>query len=450
MKKSKTENTFKKIEIDEQTAEPVIVDVSEEEILKELEKEQAQGVQKADFFQEHEDPKSASKQLVMKKLGIKRNDENTINKRQKLLKAIIAITFIVFVVGVLAFTFYNDFFVQDRDFPSWKELRTILSLGWVYLLLAVASLFLCYLFKALKLSVICKPLTGKFHFKTCFETGIIGHYYNSVTPLAVGGQPFEIYHLSKHGIHGGVASSLPIATYVLNQFAYVIMALTFLVMFKDNTLNISGKLLSSFPTVFTVLAVIGASLCTLLPLLIIIFSLMPRFGSILVRKVMYLGAKLRIVKDPKATTYKTVKNLIHNSQCLKKIFKKPFSATVCFLLSFLEHFSIASIAYFSLKIFNFNSNMANYNAVLEWLQIVQLVIILNCAISFIPTPGNSGAADLSFYLLFTSGLAGGLAFPARAIWRTLSFYSFIIIGFVFAIIRKRVDKRHEKKLYSDL
>ncbi|MBQ7924256.1 MAG: flippase-like domain-containing protein, partial [Clostridia bacterium] len=80
---------------------------------------------------------------------------------------------------------------------------------------------MCFVLKGAKLSVFCKSMTGKFHFKTCFETGIIGHYYNNVTPLAVGGRPFEIYHLSKHGVRGGVATSLPIATFFLNQFAFV-------------------------------------------------------------------------------------------------------------------------------------------------------------------------------------------------------------------------------------
>jgi uncharacterized membrane protein YbhN (UPF0104 family) len=73
-------------------------------------------------------------------------------------------------------------------------------------------------------------------------------------------------------------------------------------------------------------------------------------------------------------------------------------------------------------------------------------MVLYAAISFIPTPGNSGAADASFYTLFKVGLVSvaGLSFPAMLLWRLLSFYSFIIIGFTFTTLKRKSDRRKEK------
>jgi len=434
-----------RIDFDEKTAEPIIVEVPDKEILNILEQEEKSNIAKADFFEQHKNPKNASKQIVMQKLGIDAKEDATINKRQRILKLTVSIIFIIFLVCVFAFTIYKDFFKSDNDFLAWSELKEIFVIGWLFLLGAFLSLFLCYLTKASKLSLYCKTLTGKFHFKTCFETAIIGHYYNFVTPLAVGGQPFEIYHLSKHGVRGGASYSLPITTYVLNQFALVTMGITFLILFKNNTLQTSAELYNSFQPAFLVLTIIGLSLTAIMPLFSIIFSLNPRLGYKIVSLVIFLGGKLKLVKDTKKTTYKLIKSMVRNSQCVKKSFKRPLVSFTCFLLSFVEHFAYLSIAYFTLKIFNFDSNMVEYKPVLEWLQIVQLVLLLNCAISFIPTPGNSGAADLSFFLLFAPGLAAGLAFPAMTIWRMLAFYSFIIIGFIFATIRKRVDKRKRRR-----
>lgn len=441
MKQQKdTQPIINKIEIDEWTHEPIIIEVPEEKIdLQSLAKEEQQII-KADFFEETKDAKSVGKQIVMNGLGLSKKEKENINKRQKLFKLSFTILFIVFVVGVLIFTFYKDFFASgDRKFPSWEELKAIFYTGWKYLAFGTFALFLTYLFKALKLAILCKPLSGKFHFKTCFETGIIGHYYNYVTPLAVGGQPFEIYHLSKHGVHGGVASSLPIATYVLNQFSFVISGMVFMIMFKNNTLEISSELYSTFPPAFTIMAIVGLSLCFIMPFLIFIFCLMPRFGAMLVHLATYIAGKLRIIKNPKKINYKYVKNIVHNTQCLKKIFTKPFHAILCFVLSFGEHLASASIAYFALKAFGFASGTDN--VLLEWLQIVQIVLMLNYAISFIPTPGNAGAADLSFFLLFSTSLAAGLAFPAMVLWRIMAFYSYIVIGFLFATIKKRSDNK---------
>ncbi len=434
-----------KIEIDEKTSEPIIVEMPESELANQAfsDGDESVEIKKADFFEETKDAKTVSRQIVMKGLGLSKKENENINKRQKIFKLVFTIVFIVFVVGVLVFTFYKDFFSSgDRVIPSWDDLVDILYLGWRYFLFGLLALFLCYFFKALKLSILCKSLTGKFHFKTCFETGIIGHYYNYVTPLAVGGQPFEIYHLSKHGVHGGVASALPIATYVLNQFAFVILGIAFMIMYKYNALGMSVKLTSTFHPTFKVLAIIGLSLCFITPFLVFLFSLLPKFGAKLVHLATFLGGKLRLIKNPKKTNYKFVKNIVHNTQCLKKIFTKPIPAILCFLLSFLEHVASASIAYFALKAFGFDSG--ENNIFLEWLQIVQIVMMLTYAISFIPTPGNAGAADLSFFLLFSNNLAAGLAFPAMMLWRIMGFYSFIIIGFLFATLKKRSDKRKER------
>lgn len=424
-----------KIDIDEKTAEPVIVQVSEKELIEKEQREKTARLEKYkqyDFVEKKSD-KSIGKQLAMTRvLGIKKDE--SIGKRQKFYKNLFSVLFIAFVVCVLAFTAYNDFFDSDgqRDPFSWEMLSNVFSSSWQFFLLAVFALFLCYLLKGSKLSIMCKAMTGKWHFGTCFETGIIGHYYNNVTPLAVGGQPFEIYHLAKHGVTGGHATSLPIATYFLNQIAFVILGIVGLICIPYNAL------FSIFPAVFKVMAIIGLTCCAILPFLVIVFSMMPRIGATLVKFVMFLGSKLKIIKRPKETTYKTLKTVIQNSKCLKKFVKRPHAFVPTFILSFLEQVASASIAYFTLKFFGFHSPLVE-SGLIGWIQIVQVCIILNSAISFIPTPGNSGAADLSFYILFKSGLAVGLAFPAMVIWRCLSFYSYIVIGFLFAALKKKSD-----------
>ena len=124
---------------------------------------------------------------------------------------------------------------------------------------------------------------------------------------------------------------------------------------------------------------------------------------------------------------------------MKKITANPFTFIVTYLISLCEWISLCSIAYFSLKFFGYDTT--SVYGLLEWAQILVLSLILYAAISFIPTPGNSGAADLSFFLLFETGLFAGLAFPAMVVWRGLSFYSFIIIGFIFAMLKKKFDNK---------
>lgn len=439
-KGNKTKNTVKKIEFDEKTNEPIIVEISEKEYLAQRAENNSLS-EKNDFVKLKSQKGTRGKLAIERTLGLKK--EENVNKRQRNLKLIVTIAFIVVVVAILAYTAYTDFFASGKKLPSFDELMGIFKQGWLFLVIGVLCLVLAYLCKGAKLSIMCKSLTGKAHFRTCVETGVIGIYYNNVTPLAVGGQPFEIYHLSKHGVHGGVAASLPIATFFLNQFAFVILGIISLIFFNANTLSTPANITGVFPAVFNVLAVIGLICCIAMPSIIVLFSILPKVGAKLVHAVIKLGSKLRIVKNPKETTAKTIKTVVHNSHCIKKITTNPLVFFSTFFLSFIENLASTSIAYFCLKAFGY-SNPA-VSPLIEWLQVVTICFILYASITFIPTPGNSGAADLSFFLLFSAGIqTAGLAFPCMLTWRLLSFYSTIIIGFVFATLKKKSDAKRLK------
>lgn len=423
--KQENQVTYEQFEIDEKTSQIKAVDIEKCSASTDNKKETSSPTKL----------KTIGKQLVMSQLlGI----DNATSRRQRIFKTVTSITFISLVLVVLAWTFFNDF-ASGEPLPSWKVVIKTFGDNWYFLALAFVAILLTYLFKALKLSIMCKSMTKKWHFKTCFETGIFGIYYNNVTPLAVGGQPFEINYLSKHGVHGGVSSSLPIASYFLNQLAFVILGVTSLILFSSNALDIPLHMIDATPTITSILAIIGLFLCMLMPILVVTFSFMPKFGAMLVKFLFRLGSKLKIIKKPEELKYKTTKNVIHNSKCLKKIATNPLVFISSFILSFGETLASCSIAYLTLKFFGFNWPAED---LAEWAQVVQLCLILYAAISFIPTPGNSGAADLSFYLLFKTGLTdsgySGFAFPAMLTWRILSFYIYIIIGFILS-----VRKRHE-------
>ena len=446
MAKKSKRISLNKIEVDEKTSEPKIVKIEEDY-------DPIKAAETADNTVDSakKSQSSVGKQLVMTRiLGIQKYDK-AIDKRQRVLKHLLTAVFLVFVVGVLSFTFYKDFFAPsgEKQAVSFIDILDKLSGTWYYFICALCALFFSYLLKGLKLSVICKSQTGKWHFKTCFETGIIGHYYNCVTPLAVGGQPFEIYHLSRHGVHGGVASSMPIIAFFFSQFAFVCLGIISLVLLNTNVLGVQEGFLKEFPPVFNILAGIGLFLCLSMPALVLTFSLFPRLGAMLVKLFTTLGGKLRFLKDPKKTEYKTLKTVVHNSYCIKKFGSNPFALLSTVLISVGETLAQCSIAYFTLRLFGYDNPDAG--GFREWLQIIQLSVILYAAISFIPTPGNSGAADLSFYLLFTVGVQfAGLSFAAMVLWRILSYYSFVVIGFIFTTLTRKKDHKIDFLGIADL
>ena len=366
-----------------------------------------------------------------------------VNKRQKLFKDICSILFIVFIISVIAITAYNDFFGENagREQATFEEILQILGKNWWCLLIAVFFLFVSFFWKGLKNVVMCKALTGKGYFKLSIETAILGTYYNNVTPLAVGGQPFEIYHLSKHGVRGGAAASIPIASFFLNQLTFVILAVIALTMFNLNVLNAQAMIPESYAPTLSLLTIIGCICFIAMPSMIVLFSIMPKIGSKLVFWVVKLGAKLRILKDPNKTLRSTIKTIVHNSHCLKKLGSTPVAFLLIVLLSFLENFCLSLIPFFVLKTFGFAIEGLTFFQ--EYIVIAIIAYMLLASVSFVPTPGNSGVVDGGFYLLFSGSLVSGLAFPAMMTWRLCSFYGTLIVGF---ILTTHIKNRDAKKL----
>ena len=431
MMENKSEKVnFNKIEIDE-NAEPRIVKATEKEVLENLYPKKEPPIEEVAH--------SMGKQMVMKNvLGI--DKELNVNKRQKILNIVVTTIFVVFVLGVLLITAYNDFFT-GKKLPPFSTVMDTLLTNWYYLPCALLALFFCYFFKGLKLSIMCKARIGKFYFWVCFKTGIVGHYYNHVTPLAVGGQPFEIYYLSKHGVRGGEAAALPVATFFLHQLAFVVLGIVALILYVNQTLP--TKELVTLPTGLNVMATVGLAGCLLMPTLVITFCFLPKIGAAIVKLIVFLGAKFKFIKEPEKQKLKFTKSILQNSRSLKKLAKSPLVLIVSILISFAESLALASICYFTLRFFGFD--IPTMGGFMEWVMLVQICLILYAAISFIPTPGNSGAADLSFYVVFSSALAKtSSAFVAMLSWRILSFYSFIIIGFIFTSISRRIMRRRNK------
>ncbi len=442
-KKTNKPLSFTVIDVDNETKEPVLREITHEEYERRVETD----VNQSPYTTvSEENAESVGKQIVMNKVfGI--DEREAVTKRQKFFKRLLTVLFFVLVLGVLCWTAYKDFFSSEKKLPPKEYLAEIFSNRWYFIFLTVFSVFLCYLFKGIKLSVISKKIRGKYDFGVCMATGLLGLYYNYATPFAMGGQPFEIYYLSKHGFTGSEATSATLSTFILHQIAFVVCGAASIIMLVSNTLKIPDGMMSAIPTVISAVALFGLCLAASVPFFTILFSFNPRICSKIVDFVFFLGGKLKIVKSPEESRQKTVNGIVSNANCLKRLSKMPVLFTAETLLSFAEQLANCSIAYFTLKFFGFNWNAQN--GIMEWLQVVQLCFILYSAISFIPTPGNSGAADLSFYLLFDTGLGisassayGGLAFPAMLVWRFFSFYVYIIIGFVFTAI----DKKRKNKL----
>ena len=360
------------------------------------------------------------------------SNEKAIEKRQVIFKKIFTALFVILTVGVLAMTAYKDF--SADNIASFSEIMSHFAKNWYYFLLAILCFVLTYVFEGLKLSFMLKATTGKFRFRLCLETAVYYRYYDYITPLGTGGQPFAIYHLSKRGVETGAALSLPLASFFFYQVGFAVLVIAGLIFNACNVLNLNQYITPAL----TGLAIAGLFLGLIFPTLIIVFSLMPKTCGKLVTFFIKLASKLKLVKNPDALIEKSMNSVRHNTECIKQIAKNKLVFGLSILFGILQHLALSSIAYFTLKGFSFNDPL---NGFYEWSQMMIVAMLMYSAVSFVPTPGNSGAADLTFYAVFSATLVAGISFTAMITWRILCYYSYVVIGFIVVMANKRKAKK---------
>jgi len=333
------------------------------------------------------------------------------NKKSKK-KKILGISLFVLNIILVSIVFYNFAHEQGGILP----LNTLFAKHpkWRFLWIALGLYFACVIFNTLKFAILIKNRTGKFRFWFSLKLATIGRYYDQITPLGTGGQPFEIYYLKKDGYSGDIATAIPLAKYMIWQISFSILSLIILILY-------SSKLLSS-PLVLA-LAWIGLSITLLLFAFVFFMSITKKFGASLVVGVLKLLYKMKIIKNYKIILMKVLRFVKSYQYCIKSFAKRPLTVISEILVTIGSIVANALIAYFIYIAFV-------DIPIVSWWDIVSKCCICELASSFMPLPGGSGAQEFSFNALLGTLFTSGTLFWGILIWRILTYYMYIIQGAV--------------------
>ena len=339
-----------------------------------------------------------------------------------LLRTIIFVSINVLVIALIAFLEFKKVDNSDVQVPF--------NFKWEYIVFAFLAFISTILIATSKQMIMMKKVFGKFSFKVALETVILGFYYNYLTPFAIGGQPFQIYHLSKNGFSGSGSAVIPLMEIVTND-----IAMTLIVIFSHTFIN--------FPYVdikidigWKIASLIGLFFYISIPFFITFFSRAPKTFTKVVSFGVRVLAKLHIVKDEEQTKNKTISKIAEYSNQFDSLTDSHILVIIITLLSILQRLSVMIIPYFVIHAFGGNISF-----------IVSLVttIIITSAVTFVPTPGNSGASEGVFYAIFTS-LNQGYVFLATLTWRFFTYYIYLLTGFGFAIRKAPISNKNKQNV----
>lgn len=336
--------------------------------------------------------------------------------KSKIVKRIGLILFVVMNAVVLYFIAKDALSKKPPPMEPFSFANILFLLGGI---LCLAIVLGC---ETLKYMLMMRHLGEKVSVRHAFSTAALGKYYDCITPSGAGGQPFQIWYLHSNGYSTGAASAMPLSGFVTMQFGFAGLCLLMFTFF-NGAMKEPGIRITAY---------VGAVAYIIVPVMILISGFAPKIAMRIVAFFVRIGAFLRIVKNPNHTIMKSVKTLNSYSKNLKKITANRKLLIKLLLLSLVFQTAMCSMPFFAIH--TFGGRIGFFEA-------LAMCTFIQAAISLIPTPGNSGAAEGAFYLIFST-------FWPTLFWRFLCYYSFIIIGVLiygYNALLKLMERKKEKQ-----
>ena len=176
------------------------------------------------------------------------------------------------------------------------------------------------------------------------------------------------------------------------------------------------------------------------PVTVLIATFLPKATAELISVVVKLLAKMHIVKNKNATIAKVEFEVNEYARCVRRVLKTKGLFAKALALSVVFNTFIAMIPFFVLTAFGGN---------VDFLPCFVTTVAVTSAVYFVPTPGNAGAAEGTFFVVFSS-LSNGYVFWAMLVWRFFSYYIYLLMGpiiyFIMHLEKKRAKNGKKKRI----
>ena len=323
---------------------------------------------------------------------------------------LLSFLFIAITLGIIVVVAFSNSELTN----AWNALFT-LDVKWM---LAALLGWLSYmLFDTLSLHYFLRkqqhPITLGY---SCYVT-LTGFYYSNITPGASGGQPMQVYYLSKRSVPVPIGTSAISIKFFAQQSMIVLLASVF---WLSNSDFVNAQLSGLKWAVYIGYAINFASI----PLILLVALHRPMVQA-LITFFVRLGARMHLLKHPerKLTRISAGLDVYHAS--ILRLANHPSQLVGMLLLAGLSVMGLMSVPVSVYHAFRMSGT--------PWYRLITLSFLLFMSASYTPLPGASGAQEGGFLAFFSGLFTQGTAGLALLVWRFFTYYLFLIVGAVMSI-----------------
>jgi len=315
-------------------------------------------------------------------------------------------------LGVASFLLIRDF---NRD--AFLQIHwSVYTFLWLFFALCLQAIRdLAYMYRL-------RVLTDRhISWRHSFDVIMLWEFASSITPSIVGGSAIALFIVNKEGISMGRTTAIVMITAMLDELFYITMVpVVILVIGIDNLfvsdagflMNLGGQEAFIFGYVF---------ILTLTTIITSAIFISPNgFKRIIVSL-----ASLPFLKRWKHKAVQTGDDIITTSREMKgKSFMFWFKAFGATVFSWSARFWVVNALIMAFRAVPGEFTHIGDQFLIYGRQLVMWVILLVS-----PTPGGSGVAEYAFPIFLGEFIPFGLETAIGLLWRLLSYYPYLFIGF---------------------
>ena len=248
-------------------------------------------------------------------------------------------------------------------------------------------------------------------FVRCIKYSFVGFFYCCITPSASGGQPAQIYYMSKEKIAVSVSTLVLMIVTIAYKFVLVLIGIGVMVFRHDLILLYMGKT----QVVFFLGLILNVGCIGIMMILVF----MPK----LTKKLMFLGhellVKIRLIRHRESRLEKLSKAMDKYGKASDYFKNHKMVIFYVVLISIVQRvllFFVTYLVYCSLGLRG--ENVAD---------IVLMQAMIAVAVDMLPLPGGIGASESLFLAMFQP-IFGGYVYSGLLLSRGISYYALLLIS----------------------
>lgn len=312
---------------------------------------------------------------------------------------------------ILLITIFLFWYILKDNFV--KSIDLIASSNKWLILLSILTYIVYFIIEAYLLKILIDKSCKKYSFKKVIELNMMTKFFNGITPFSLGGQPLQVYELSKNKIPVTKSILVIVENFIILQITMSIMIILSLIF---------GYIFELRPNNFLyILTLIGALITIVSFVITILICVKIEFASKIGKNMINLLNKLNIIKDKETTLNKWNSKCIEYQNGFKNLIKDRKFIIKCVCVNFIYMTVFFMIPFFTLKALNISFSINMFYA-----------IILSCFVyisaSFIPIPGSSISTEYSFIHYFSLIVCETIVIPGVLLYRVITYYLPCIVG----------------------